>query len=280
MQVLGQAVARLSFSSWHPFSCKERAVGPSVRCFLIVLASVVALSCGGGRSPSEQRQITQAPGQASDKPQVESRDMTSGRTWIERLERPDRIPGLRIDDVIGALGLKDGDVIADIGAGPGAFTIAFARAVGPSGRALAVDLWPELMDYINEKAQNEGVTNIETILADPDDPHIPRGQVDVAFFHDVFHNVPDRQAYLHRLASYLKPSGRIAIIEQEFDDPLAKKWDVPENRITREQVGVWMSNVGFQLVDEFDLFQGANNPRGAGMPERWFVVYARASETR
>ena len=203
--------------------------------------------------------------------------MTSGETWIERLERPDRLPGLRIDAVIEALALKDGDVIADIGAGPGAFTIPFAKAVGPTGRVLAVELWPALMDYINENAKQEGIANIETILCKPDDPRLPANQVDIAYFHDVFHNVPDRQAYLELLASYLKPDGRIAIIEQEYDDPIAKKWDVPEDRITREDVDSWMSNIGFRLVDEFDLFQGENNPSGASMPERWFVVYARVN---
>ena len=60
----------------------------------------------------------------------------------------------------------------------------------------------------------------------------------------------------------LKPSGRIAIIEQEFDDPIARQWDKPEDRITREQVRAWMADAGFELVSEFDLFQGANNPSG------------------
>ena len=213
----------------------------------------------------------------ADKPAHIHQDETIGKEWIRRLERPNRIPGLRLDDVIAALQLKPGDVVADIGAGTGAFTIAFAKAVAPSGIAYAVDIWPELLDYVSAKAQRDNVSNLRTILAARDDPKLPMQQVDVAFFHDVFHNVNDRPLYLMRLAPHLKPGGRIAIVEQEFDDPIAKKWDRPEDRITNEQLRVWMTNVGFDQVAAFDMFQGANNPKGAGMPERWFVVYARAA---
>jgi len=165
--------------------------------------------------------------------------------------------------------------VADIGAGTGAFSIPFARAVAPSGMVLAQDIWPELLDYIAEKAEKEHVVNLRTVLGKGDDPNLPSNQVDLAFFHDVFHNVIDRQAYLELLATSLKPDGRIAIIEQEFDDPIAQKWDRPENRITREQVAGWMSEIGFERVASFDIFEGENNPAGTGMPERWFVVYGR-----
>ena len=234
----------------------------------ILLASVIAFAhCLGGGSALSQEQ-------------VQSRDMTSGKTWIERLERPERTPGLRIDDVVTCLNLRPGVVLADIGAGAGAFSIPFAEAVRPSGKILAADLSQDLLDYINEKASEANLDNIETILARADHPNLPSNEVDIAFFHDVFHNVPDRQAYLAILAESLKPGGRIAIIEQEYDDPIAQKWDIPENRITKHQVDGWMSSIGFHLVDEFDIFQGDNNPEGAGMPERWFVVYARKPATK
>jgi ubiquinone/menaquinone biosynthesis C-methylase UbiE len=214
-------------------------------------------------------------GAAGGQEQTDTRDATPGMTWIERLERPDRIPGLRIDDVVASLELKPGDVVADIGAGTGAFSIPFAKAVAPSGMVLAQDIWPDLLDYIAGKAESEHVGNLRTVLGKGDDPNLPPNQVDVVFFHDVFHNVVDRQGYLEVLAHALKAGGRIAIIEQEFDDPIAKKWDVPENRITREQVADWMSGIGFELIATFDIFQGENNPAGTGMPERWFVVYGR-----
>lgn len=215
-------------------------------------------------------------GQPGQRPPGTHQDETPGTEWIRRLERPDRIPGLRIPEVIAALNLRPGDVVADIGCGAGAFVIPFARAVAPTGRALAVDIWPELLTHVGRKADAAHVGNLETILAARDDPRLPHGQVDVAYFHDVFHNVNDREAYLRVLASQLKPSARIAIVEQEFDDPIAKKWDRPEDRITREQVREWMARVGFRQVKEVDVFQGANNPAGAGLPERWFVIYERA----
>lgn len=211
--------------------------------------------------------------QQGNRPPGTHQDNTSGAEWIQRLERPARIPGLKVDEVIARLGLKPGDVVADIGAGTGAFVIPFAKAVAPSGRALAVDIWPELLAHITTKASRDGVKTLDTVLAALDDPRLPKGTVDVAFFHDVFHNTNDRQAYLRTLVSELKPGGRIAIVEQEFDDPIAKKWDKPEDRITREQVGGWMAAVGYELKAEFDIFQGENNLPGTGLPERWFVVY-------
>ncbi len=237
-----------------------------------LLAVGVVLSLGGAG-------MAQAPPGGEPPPGVRH-DNTSGFEWIRRLERPERLPALKTDEVIAALSLAPGMVIADIGCGTGAFTIPFAKAVAPGGTAFAVDIWPELLDYVNAKAVRDGHTTLKTVLARRDDPALPQRSLDIAFFHDVFHNVHDRPGYLERLAASLKPDGRIAIVEQEFDDPIAKQWDKPEDRITREQVRTWMAAVGFELVRELDLFQGANNPKGAGMPERWFVIYQRTGAGR
>jgi len=232
---------------------------------LVWLLCFTALA--GGLSVRAQQQGNRPPGTHQDN--------TEGKEWIKRLERPERIPGLKIPEVVAALKLKPGDVVADIGAGTGAFALPFAKAVWPSGRALAVDISQDLLDYMNDKARKEHVSNLYTILGRRDDARLPQGAVDVVFFHDVFHNMNDRQAYLKVLAPSLKPGGRIAVVEQEFDDPIAKQWDLPEDRITKVQLDAWMTRAGFHSVAEFDMFQGAKNPKGTGMPARWFVVYAR-----
>ena len=97
--------------------------------------------------------------------------------------------------------------------------------------------------------------------------------MDVVFFHDVFHNMDDRKAYLRTLVRYSKPGGRIAIVEQEIEDPIAKKWDFPEDRITREHVAEWMAAVGFRLANSSTRFTAATTRRARGCPSdgSWFT---------
>src|SRR6185503_20660626 len=134
---------------------------------LVWLLCFTALA--GGLSVRAQQQGNRPPGTHQDN--------TEGKEWIKRLERPERIPGLKIDEVIAALQLKPGDVVADIGSGTGAYTIPFAKAVAPSGKAIAVDIWPELLDYVKQKATTANVGNLQTVLAALDDPRLPRQQV-------------------------------------------------------------------------------------------------------
>ncbi len=181
------------------------------------------------------------------------------KLWIERLERPERVANLKTGEVVSRLKLEAGDTVADIGAGGGVFSRALARAVAPTGKVLAVEVDQDFFDYIEQRAKEENITNIQTVLGEFDDPKLPTREVDLAFFHDVLHHIEHRQAYLKTLASYLNPDGRIVVI-----DLMEGHRDQPEMQITLEEIKQWMEAVGFHLAQEFDLFE-----------DKFFAVFAR-----
>jgi ubiquinone/menaquinone biosynthesis C-methylase UbiE len=209
--------------------------------------------------------------------------------WIPQLENPKRVEGLKIDQVIQIIGIKPGMVIADIGSGSGVFTRPFAKAVAPTGKAIAVDIDPALLSYVSESAAKEGIKNIETHLAPIDDAKLSGPIVDVAFFHDVLHHIEHRELYMKNLAKYIKPDGRIVIIENAAhpghpamseNDPNAAMHQAMHGNTAgtmeyhgqqvemaseRGKVDAMLAAVGFYPVQESDLF-------GA---EKFFVIYSR-----
>ena len=200
---------------------------------------------------------------AMDAPaQLASRE---AKEWIENLERPERIAGLKIDQVLSVLKVKPGDNVADIGAGAGAFSLPFAKAVAPSGKVYAVDVDQGLLDYIGQKAKKEHIENVQTVKGEFSDPKIPARDVDLAFFHDVLHHIENRQAYLKALATYIKPTGRIALIEMNRDDPKTTHRNNPELLLSKDEIKSWMAAAGFYPAEEFDVY---------GFP-KWFIVYRR-----
>ena len=187
------------------------------------------------------------------------------KEWIQNLDRPERIAGLKIDEVLAVLKLKPGDNVADIGSGTGAFSLPFAKAVAPSGKVYAVDIDPGLLDYIAQKAKKENVANIQTVKGEFSDPKLPTHDVDLAFFHDVLHHIQNRQAYLKALGTYIKPTGRIALIEMNRDDPKTPHRNNPEMLVSKDEVKSWMAAAGFYPGEEYDVY---GNPK-------WFIIYVR-----
>ena len=182
--------------------------------------------------------------------------------WIKVLDAPERVAGLRIPDVVAALKLKPGDVVADLGAGSGPFIVPFARAVGPAGKVYAVELDRGFFPYIQGKAKDAGVANVQTVAGQPADPALPARDVDVAFIHDVLHHVDNRQAYLASVARYLKPAGRVVIVD--YHAAPSPHRDQPALVVTKEQAAAWLAAAGFKAVAEIPLFT-----------DKWFVVFAR-----
>ena len=187
------------------------------------------------------------------------------KEWIQNLDRPERIAGLEIDKVLPILNLKPGDNVADIGAGTGAFSLPLAKTVAPSGKVYAVDIDPGLLDYIVQKAKKENLENIQTVKGEFSDPKLPARDVDLGFFHDVLHHIENRQAYLKALGTYIKPTGRIALIEMNRDDPKTPHRNNPEMLLSKDEVKSWMAAAGFYPAMEYDIFGN----------RKWFIIYTR-----
>ena len=113
------------------------------------------------------------------------------------------------------------------------------------------------------RAKEQGIANVTPILGTVTDPSLPAADVDVALFHDVLHHIKDRAEYLKSTAKYVKPGGRIAIVE--LDPKTGSHRNEPDLQITKDQAKAWLAADGFKPVQEFD-----------GLTEnKWFVVYAR-----
>lgn len=183
--------------------------------------------------------------------------------WIAMMERPERIAGLKVDEIVSRLDLTSGQVVADIGAGPGIFSVALAKAVGPTGKVYAEEVDQAFIDRINQTVQEQQITNVQPVLGAFTDPKLPTA-VDLAFFHDVLHHIEDRTGFLKTLAPRIKPNGRIAVIE--YDALNGPHKAAPALQITKEQLDAWMDEIGFKPTRRVeDLF---TDPR-------WFVIYSR-----
>ena len=184
--------------------------------------------------------------------------------WAITLESGRRLGSLEIDEVVSRMGIQPGDVIADVGAGTGVFSVALARAAGPTGTVLAVEVDPGFLPMIAQNAVDGGVENIQTVLGEFTDPKLPRRDVDVAFFHDVIHHIEGRAAYLQATARYMASGSRVVVVDYHGDRPGAPHSGQPELLITLRQVQEWMSVAGYDMTREFDLFE-----------DKFFVVFTK-----
>ena len=184
--------------------------------------------------------------------------------WIARLERPERVAALKTAEVVQKLGLKAGDIVADLGAGAGAFAWPLARAVAP-GKVYAVEVDKGYIPYLQRRAAEQQLTNVQAVLGAFEDPLLPE-KVDLAFFHDVLHHIEKKEQYVAKVASYLKPGGRIAVIELDATRPDASHKDEPEQQVSKAQLEQWMTAVGLRRLEEVPLYE-----------EKWFVIYGKAA---
>jgi len=194
---------------------------------------------------------------AQQQPQGQSRGGRTPDEYIKLLESERRLEGLQVTRVIESLNVKPGQRIADIGAGSGVFTRPLAKKAGDKGMVYAIDIDQELLKHVEKTAQEQKLANVKTILATEADPKLPE-PVDLMVIIDTLHHIGNQAAYLKGLKKYLKPDGRIAILD------FSKDWPAGHEKMiyTVETLDGWMSAAGFKRVEKHDFLD--NN---------FFVVY-------
>jgi ubiquinone/menaquinone biosynthesis C-methylase UbiE len=115
--------------------------------------------------------------------------------------------------VVAALQLEPGMTVADVGAGTGYFESRLSRAVGAAGRVLALDVEPDMVRYLGERAQREQLSNVQPALTQTDDPKLAPESVDRVLIVDTWHHIPARSSYAAKLKTALRAHGRIYIVD-------------------------------------------------------------------
>jgi len=184
-----------------------------------------------------------------------------GAAW---LEREDREAEQRPAEVVRAMGLKDGDVVADLGCGTGWFARRMAKVVAPRGKVYAVDIQPEMLDLLRGYMKKEGVANVEPILGTETDPRLPPGSLDWILMVDVFHELQQPKPMLEAIRRSLKPTGRVALVEYRLDGTSASHIRT-EHRMSVEQVMAEWLPAGFRLVQTLEF-----------LPTQHFFVFEAA----
>jgi ubiquinone/menaquinone biosynthesis C-methylase UbiE len=155
---------------------------------------------------------------------------------------------LQINRVMDILGIAQGKAVADIGAGSGWFSVRAARRVGGAGMVYAVDINPEAIRYIDERAQKEQLRNVKTILGKADNPLLPENSVDAVLLLKTYHEVAQPVALLQNLHPALRPGAKVGVIDRNGNGE--------DHGVGREVVIREAKAAGYKLAEQYDFVKG------------------------
>jgi ubiquinone/menaquinone biosynthesis C-methylase UbiE len=181
-----------------------------------------------------------------------------GAGW---LERPEREAEERTDLLLDNLPLEPDDVIVDLGAGTGYFSLPMAGRV-PQGRVLAVDIQQEMLDIVTRRARSAGIDNLSTVLATETDPGLPAATVDLMLMVDAYHEFSHPLEVMTGVVRALKPGGRVVLIEYRAEDPRVPILEL--HKMSQAQARREMAAVGLEWVESRDV-----------LPQQHFMIFRK-----
>lgn len=173
-----------------------------------------------------------------------------GYMHMNWLSRPERIQEENPQEMLEQLKLRDGLVVCDMGSGDGYHTLQMAPRVGPSGKIIAVDIQPQMLQELSRKLAEKKLENVETVLGELWDPKLPEHAVDLVLMVDVYHEFSHPVQMLAALRKALKPDGLIALVEFRAEDPTVLIR--AEHKMTKAQILKEYKANGFKVAKEYD----------------------------
>lgn len=168
----------------------------------------------------------------------------SAEEWAKVFDDPARDGWQKPDEVVALARIDQGMTVADLGAGTGYFEPHLSRAVGAEGRVLALDVEPDMIRHLKERAAREGWTNVEPRLVTTDDPKLESASLDRVLVVDTWHHVPAPVEYGKKLKSALRPAGLVVVVDFTKE---SKQGPPPEHRLAPEAVRDELISAGFSV---------------------------------
>ena len=216
---------------------------------ILVLAllwqSLVCIHAQNSAPASRRSSESQAAGTHSAQTRKTSKPYTGD---LSIFDSPGRAERLQINRVLDILDMAPGRVVADIGAGSGWFTMLAAKRVTETGNVYAVDINPESIRYINQRAQKEDLYNIKTVLSTPDDPLLPAEKIDSVLLLKTYHEVEKPVTLLRNLRHSLRTGAKVGIIDRNGN---GENHGVARQVVIREA-----SQAGYTLREQYDFVKG------------------------
>lgn len=210
-----------------------------LRVLILPQVLVLTLFVLSGSAPT----LSQDTAQETAAPQRKTSEPYTGDLSI--FDKPGRDQALQIQRVMDLLGIQKGKNVADIGAGSGWFTVRAARRVGSTGLVYAVDINPEATRHIGERAKDEKLSNVKTILSKPDDSMVPSHSVDAVLMLKTYHEVAHPVELLKNLRPALRADAKVGVIDRNGD---GENHGIGKDVVIREA-----KEAGYELAGQYDF---------------------------
>lgn len=207
-----------------------------------VSAGAIAIQNSGSEPPRYETRANHDPNGTGKFYMGREIAQVMGPGGIEWLDRRQREEEEHPAQVIAALDLHPGDVVADLGAGSGYFTFRIAPKVGNTGTVLAVEIQQAMLDTLRTRAAAMKATNVKVVQGTETDPHLPANGVDLVLVVDVYHELAFPFEVMTKVRQSLKPGGRVVFVEYRKEDPAVPIKEV--HKMSVEQLEKEMKVVG------------------------------------